>query len=55
MLTRPYERGTAMDQTGLEELRLRLNPNCDICGKLRNKPGGHPKCAKIRQARSAAK
>ena len=39
-----------MKELSPEDLNNRLTPMCDVCGKPRSIPGGHPKCAKIRQA-----
>lgn len=38
-----------MDAMTVDGLNVRLHSRCDVCGKPRSIPGGHPKCAKVRQ------
>lgn len=38
-----------MDAMTIDGLNVRLHSRCDVCGKPRSIPGGHPKCAKVRQ------
>lgn len=38
-----------MRELAIEDLNIRLSCRCDVCGRPRSVPGGHRKCAKIRQ------